>query len=71
MVMVGDMGMTNDVALSPRDDTFTHTHMLVGNLALSRALGDFEFKKNKDLPPEKQAVTGKQANQSINDDDDH
>lgn len=28
-----------------------------GNLALSRALGDFEFKK-ADLPPEKQAVTG-------------
>ncbi|CDH58421.1 protein phosphatase [Lichtheimia corymbifera JMRC:FSU:9682] len=28
-----------------------------GNLALSRALGDFEFKQNKDLPPEKQAVT--------------
>ncbi|KAG5456738.1 MAG: phosphatase 2C-like domain-containing protein, partial [Olpidium bornovanus] len=29
-----------------------------GNLALSRALGDFEFKKNANLPPEKQIVTG-------------
>ncbi|OBZ86103.1 Protein phosphatase 2C 2 [Choanephora cucurbitarum] len=28
-----------------------------GNLALSRALGDFEFKCMPDLPPEKQAVT--------------
>ncbi|CAB4055899.1 PTC2_3 [Lepeophtheirus salmonis] len=28
-----------------------------GNLALSRALGDFEFKKNATLPPEKQIVS--------------
>ncbi|KAG2010210.1 phophatase 2C family protein [Coprinopsis cinerea AmutBmut pab1-1] len=28
-----------------------------GNLALSRALGDFEFKKNYALPPEKQIIT--------------
>ncbi|TFK27738.1 PP2C-domain-containing protein [Coprinopsis marcescibilis] len=28
-----------------------------GNLALSRALGDFEFKKNYSLPPEKQIIT--------------
>lgn len=28
-----------------------------GNLALSRALGDFEFKKNASLPPEQQIVT--------------
>ncbi|KAJ1983695.1 Protein phosphatase 2C 2 [Dimargaris verticillata] len=28
-----------------------------GNLALSRAIGDFEFKQNKELPPEKQVVT--------------
>ncbi|ORY83079.1 phosphatase 2C-domain-containing protein [Protomyces lactucae-debilis] len=28
-----------------------------GNLALSRAIGDFEFKKNKDLPAERQIVT--------------
>ncbi|KTW32682.1 uncharacterized protein T551_00167 [Pneumocystis jirovecii RU7] len=28
-----------------------------GNLALSRAIGDFEFKKNADLPPEQQIVT--------------
>lgn len=29
----------------------------VGNLALSRAIGDFEFKKNQNLPPEKQIIT--------------
>lgn len=28
-----------------------------GNLALSRAIGDFEFKKSADLPPEAQVVT--------------
>ncbi|EEB08333.1 protein phosphatase 2C Ptc2 [Schizosaccharomyces japonicus yFS275] len=28
-----------------------------GSLALSRAIGDFEYKKNADLPPEKQIVT--------------
>lgn len=28
-----------------------------GNLALSRALGDFEFKQNGTLSPEKQVVT--------------
>lgn len=28
-----------------------------GNLALSRGIGDFEFKKNLDLPPEEQIVT--------------
>lgn len=28
-----------------------------GNLALSRAIGDFEFKKKADLSPEQQIVT--------------
>jgi len=28
-----------------------------GNLALSRALGDFDFKQNKSLPPALQAIT--------------
>lgn len=28
-----------------------------GNLALSRAIGDFEFKKSAELPPEQQIVT--------------
>lgn len=28
-----------------------------GNLALSRAIGDFEFKKSAELPPEAQIVT--------------
>ena len=31
----------------------------VGNLALSRALGDFVFKKNETKKPEDQIVTGK------------
>jgi protein phosphatase 2C family protein 2/3 len=30
---------------------------VTGNLALSRAIGDFEFKQNRDLVPEKQIVT--------------
>ena len=30
-----------------------------GNLALSRALGDFVFKKNRHMTPEQQIVTGK------------
>ena len=29
----------------------------LGNLALSRALGDFKYKKNKSLIPEKQIIT--------------
>ena len=35
-----------------------HLSPTEGNLALSRALGDFEFKKNKDFPAEEQVVTG-------------
>jgi protein phosphatase 2C family protein 2/3 len=31
---------------------------LIGNLALSRAIGDFEFKQNPNLAPENQIVTG-------------
>ena len=34
-----------------------HAHTVIGNLALSRAIGDFEFKKNYGLPPEKQIIT--------------
>jgi protein phosphatase 2C family protein 2/3 len=30
-----------------------------GNLALSRAIGDFEFKRNSELKPEKQIITAK------------
>jgi protein phosphatase 2C family protein 2/3 len=32
---------------------------VLGSLALSRAIGDFGFKTNTQLSPEKQAVTGK------------
>jgi protein phosphatase PTC2/3 len=31
--------------------------MALGDLAMSRALGDFKFKKNKSLIPENQIVT--------------
>jgi hypothetical protein len=31
----------------------------IGHLALSRALGDFNFKSNTQLTPDRQAVTGK------------
>ena len=33
--------------------------VVAGNLALSRALGDFVFKKNEKKRPEEQIVTGK------------
>lgn len=32
-------------------------YYVIGNLALSRAIGDFEFKKNVTLPPEEQIIT--------------
>lgn len=32
-------------------------YIFIGNLALSRALGDFKFKKNEALIPEKQIIT--------------
>lgn len=31
--------------------------LMTGNLALSRAIGDFDFKKNESLPVEDQVVT--------------
>lgn len=34
---------------------------VLGNLALSRALGDFVFKRNDRLSAEEQIVTGKKA----------
>ena len=40
-----------------------HTYT-VGNLALSRAIGDFNFKCNPDLPQAEQIVTG-QLNTAI------
>ena len=33
----------------------------LGNLALSRALGDFIFKRNTEKRPEEQVVTGKNS----------
>ena len=32
-------------------------YLVSGNLALSRAIGDFEFKKNYSLAPERQIIT--------------
>jgi protein phosphatase PTC2/3 len=32
--------------------------LIIGNLALSRAIGDFDFKKSKELEPKEQIVTG-------------
>ena len=40
------------------DESIAVSMTSTGNLALSRAFGDFNFKGNKDLPPEKQIVTG-------------
>jgi protein phosphatase 2C family protein 2/3 len=42
-----------------------------GNLALSRAIGDFEFKKSHELSPEQQIVTAfpDVTSHSISDDD--
>lgn len=37
--------------------SFVELGRVSGALALSRAIGDFSFKSNADLPPEKQAVT--------------
>ncbi|KAK9469781.1 phosphatase 2C-like domain-containing protein [Lipomyces arxii] len=36
---------------------FVDSGRVNGNLALSRAIGDFDFKKSPDLPPEEQVVT--------------
>jgi protein phosphatase 2C family protein 2/3 len=36
---------------------FVEWNRVNGNLALSRAIGDFEFKKNPQFPPEQQVVT--------------
>lgn len=36
-----------------------------GNLALSRALGDFEFKRNTELSAEEQIVTGESVMATI------
>ncbi len=38
---------------------FVESGRVNGSLALSRALGDFEFKMNATLGPEDQIVTGK------------
>ena len=39
--------------------SFVSSGRVNGNLALSRAIGDFEFKQNKNLPPEAQAISAK------------
>jgi len=42
-----------------RAGSFVSCGRVNGNLALSRALGDFDFKQNKSLPPALQAITAK------------
>eukprot|EP01006_Ploeotia_vitrea_P045298 TRINITY_DN66928_c5_g9_i1.p1 TRINITY_DN66928_c5_g9~~TRINITY_DN66928_c5_g9_i1.p1 ORF type:complete len:311 (+),score=28.32 TRINITY_DN66928_c5_g9_i1:141-935(+) len=37
--------------------SFVSNGRVNGNLSLSRAIGDFEFKQNKNLPPEDQAIS--------------
>jgi serine/threonine protein phosphatase PrpC len=32
-------------------------YRVCGNLALTRAIGDFKYKRNPDIPPEKQVIT--------------
>ena len=34
-----------------------HEYFFLGNLAMTRSLGDSKFKKNKNLPPEEQIIT--------------
>lgn len=36
---------------------FSHLSFYSGNLALARALGDFDYKKNASLGPEAQIIT--------------
>jgi protein phosphatase PTC2/3 len=39
--------------------SFNIFNLTIGNLALSRAIGDFDFKRSKDLDAKDQIVTGK------------
>jgi serine/threonine protein phosphatase PrpC len=44
---------------------------ILGSLALSRAIGDFEYKNNPSLPPEDQIVTCNPEIIEISHDEDH
>ncbi|KAJ3386955.1 Protein phosphatase 2C 2, partial [Lobulomyces angularis] len=50
---------TNDIETKRITEAggFVENGRVNGNLALSRAIGDFEFKKSTNLPPEQQVVT--------------
>lgn len=60
------MGIINTVSIVRHDETYPNCKVfatfillsLPGNLALSRALGDFIFKKNPSKSVEEQIVTG-------------
>lgn len=43
--------------MTASDGLFSQQETITGNLALSRAIGDFEFKQNDQLPAEEQIVT--------------
>lgn len=52
---------TNETELKriQKAGSFVSSGRVNGNLALSRAIGDFEFKQNKNLPPAEQAISAK------------
>ena len=52
-----DLGDVGESARIRAAGGFIDLGRVNGNLALSRAIGDFEFKKNVKLPPEEQIVT--------------
>ena len=55
------LSKTGTLSLNSINQLFIY---FTGNLALSRALGDFVFKKNDKKRPEEQIVTGKIGNQA-------
>lgn len=52
-----EYGRVNGELIIKLVDRALTIHSSSGNLALSRAIGDFEFKKNHSLQPERQIVT--------------
>ena len=57
---IGDRGINRQLGEKARicaAGGFVDFGRVNGNLALSRAIGDFEFKKSADLSPEQQIVT--------------
>lgn len=56
-----EFGRVNGNVPMKQSSSYSSTSSTIsGNLALSRAIGDFEFKQNESLPQEEQVVTCKQ-----------